>query len=73
MKRDHDTLREAGEALYGNLWQVALSFDLNVSDRTMRRWAAGEFNIPDGIWADLSKLCRKRGKALDRLADKLAD
>lgn len=72
MKHDHNTLREAGEALFGPLWQTALSTSLNVSDRTVRRWAAGEFAIPDGIWPELAKLCKARGKALDRLAVKLA-
>lgn len=72
MKLDADTLREAGEALYGNQWQMALSLDLQVSDRTMRRWANGEFGIPDGIWPELAKLCRSRGRALERLAVKLA-
>lgn len=71
MKTDADTLRECGEALYGNQWQVALSLDLNVSDRTMRRWAAGEFEIPAGVWPELAKLCKSRGKALEKLAAKL--
>lgn len=35
-----DLLIECGRALYGPLWQSALSRDLGVSDRTMRRWLA---------------------------------
>lgn len=39
-------LRTAGEALYGQQWQSALARALCVSDRTVRRWASGEFAIP---------------------------
>lgn len=69
--RDHRAMREAGEALYGALWQSPLARDLNVSVRTMQRWAAGEFAIPDGVWAELAKLCRRRGLELAAIADKL--
>lgn len=72
MKPDHNTLREAGEALFGSHWHTLLGQELKVADRTIRRWAAGEFEIPSGVWPELAKLCKARGKALDRLAAKLA-
>lgn len=71
MKLSHETLREAGEALYGPQWQTPLALALGVADRTVRRWAADEFTIPAGIWPELAKLCRSRGRALERLAVKL--
>lgn len=71
MTRNHDTLREVGEALYGPLWQTPLSEALEVSDRTVRRWAAGDSEIPPGVWDDVGKLCRARGKALERWACRL--
>lgn len=55
-------LREAGELLFGDRWQAALAEALGVSDRTMRRWVSGENPIPDGAWADVLNLLRKRGK-----------
>ena len=39
-------LKTIGEALYGERWQSSLARALEVSDRTMRRWDAGEFNVP---------------------------
>lgn len=43
-----DDLRAAGELLYGPRWQTALARDLNVADRTVRRWAAGKIQIGEG-------------------------
>lgn len=68
MKLTQDHLRAVGEALYGPNWQTPLSEALGVADRTVRRWAAGDFEIPDGVWADIGKLCRKRGLKLEKLA-----
>lgn len=31
-------LAAAGRALYGERWQTSLATDLQVADRTMRRW-----------------------------------
>lgn len=59
-----DLLREVGKALYGPRWQSDLSRDLNVSDRTVRRWDAGQNEIPAGIWAELRALLETRGQAL---------
>ncbi len=71
LKRDHETLATVGSALYGALWQSPLSRDLGVAVRTVQRWAAGEFEIPPGIWDELATICRKRGKDLVTLASKL--
>lgn len=69
--KDHNTLREAGVALYGPMFQLALGDALDVSDRTIRRWINGEYPIPDGIWPELAALCRDSSKALTELAAKL--
>jgi len=42
-----DLFCRVGGALYGPRWQSELARDLGVSDRTVRRWAAGEQPIPD--------------------------
>ncbi len=65
-------LRETGEALYGPRWQSDLSRDLAVSDRTMRRWAAGTDDLPLGVAADLLSLCDQRLHTLSGLRARLA-
>jgi len=67
-----DHLRAVGEALYGPNWQTPLSEALGVSDRTVRRWAAGDFAIPEGIWADIAALCKKRGADLAKWEKRLS-
>lgn len=57
-------LTRAGEALYGEQWQRALARDLNVNDRTVRRWYSGESSIPDGVQNDLRSLLSIRQKKL---------
>ena len=57
-------LREAGEALYGPRWQSDLARDLGVSDRTVRRWDAGQNGIPAGVWVELRTLTKTRSMAL---------
>lgn len=64
-------LREAGEALYGPRWQSDLSRDLNVSDRTVRRWDAGQNEIPAGVWTEIRDLLTARGQALADVRRKL--
>jgi DNA-binding transcriptional regulator YdaS (Cro superfamily) len=64
-------LREAGESLYGSLWQSALARDLGVNDRTVRRWAAGESRIPAGVWAELHKILALRELAMAAVRLKL--
>jgi hypothetical protein len=64
-------LREAGEALYGPRWQSDLARDLNVTDRTVRRWIAGDVPIPHSLWTELRALLKARGLALAAVRRKL--
>ena len=66
-----DLLREAGEALYGALWQSAIARDLNVNDRTVRRWIANDSPLPTGLTAEVRQLLRQRGTALTAVLRKL--
>lgn len=59
-----DLLRECGEALYGQQWQSALARDLQVADRTVRRWAAGEFGMPPGLAEEVLEVLRRRRKQI---------
>lgn len=65
-----DMLEDVGEALYGSLWQRAISKDIGVTDRTVRRWVAGD-PIPDGLDAQLKTLVDKRITELKRLRRRL--
>ena len=53
-------IEQAGRALYGERWHVELADALDVSDRTLRRLAAGG-RVPQGILSDLHALCEARG------------
>lgn len=63
---------QIGELLYGTQWRTALAVELAVAERTVRRWAAGNNPIPDGIDSDLATLCRTKAEQLSRLADQLS-
>ncbi len=63
-------LRRVGEALFGPRWQSALAIDLDVSDRTMRRWVAGD-QIPAGVWGELRDLVVVRGHVLAAIYEEL--
>jgi DNA-binding transcriptional regulator YdaS (Cro superfamily) len=64
-------LLECGEALYGPQWQTALARDLDVSDRTVRRWVSGQRDVPAGLYVDLLRLTQERAAKLDALAQRL--
>lgn len=64
-------LAKIGQALYGERWQSALARDLGVSDRTMRRWAAGTHQQPD-LRAELLAIVRQRRDDLSGLAQLLS-
>lgn len=58
------TLRAAGEALYGDRWQSAIAADLGLADRTIRRWLAGDRDMPDDLAPRIMALIEARLPAL---------
>lgn len=64
-------LTKLGERIYGPGWQSALARDLGKNDRTVRRWLAGDFNIPDTIVEELDDAIAKRIEHLSRIREKL--
>jgi hypothetical protein len=59
-----DLLREAGTLLYGDRWQSALAEAIDVHPRTMRFWAAGDREMPEGAWRDVLAIAEERGRDL---------
>lgn len=55
-------LRRLGEAIWGRQWQTPLAQAVDVSDRTVRRWAAGKIGVPD----DVMMVVRALSDAYDR-------
>jgi hypothetical protein len=55
-----DDLAAAGRALYGARWQTGLAHDLHISDRTMRRWLAGNSPIPEHVEREVRAVLLER-------------
>lgn len=62
-------LHAIGEALWGSRWQSDMAEALGVQSRTVRRWVAGETEIPPGVWVDLLRLMQERAARLDELSE----
>lgn len=65
------TIQEIGEALYGPRWPSELARALEMSDRHMRRLAAGEAPMTPGIMADIRKIAVARGRTIASLIKRL--
>lgn len=66
-------LCEVGEALYGPRFQADLARDLKVSDRTMRRWVAGQTLPPKDVLLELQHILIERSISITRLITKTSD
>lgn len=74
MKKEYkiEYLKQIGEAMYGAHWKTALSEQLGVADRTLRRWATGESEIPDKAIRGLLSFMNDRALAIQKRAASLA-
>jgi hypothetical protein len=70
MTLDSTHLRSVGEALFGHAWPAPLANELDISERTLRRWMAGRM-IPEGIWPELIIICQERAVILSDLISHL--
>lgn len=68
---NNDLFCRAGQALYGRRWQSDLARDLDLSDRTIRRYVAGTETPRPGVYVDLLRLVTERTQDLDDLAEDL--
>lgn len=64
-------LSAIGQYLHGERWKSPLSRDLQVSKRTVHRWADGSWDVPSGAASDLYTLAAAR--QAEDLAPVLAD
>lgn len=55
-----ETLIAAGEAAFGPRWQTDIAEALGVSDRTVRNWISGKYQIPSTISADIVLILNRR-------------
>lgn len=65
-----DDLHRIASALYGERWQRRLACELGVTDRTVRRWAAGK-EMPQGIAGDLCSLVRRQRLILETIENEI--
>lgn len=57
-------INKVGRALYGRQWRGPLAEALNVNERTVRRWANGEFEINQHVWSDIMIILNDRESSL---------
>lgn len=72
-RKDLRLFARIGEALYGPRWQTDLANDLDVADRTLRRWIANESAIPAGVWEQLFSKLQGRRVLLADLCEEISD
>ncbi|HEX9472484.1 MAG TPA: helix-turn-helix transcriptional regulator [Bradyrhizobium sp.] len=72
MAEQTPTLLEiAGLALFGPQWQSELARQLDVNDRTLRRWFAGTVEPSPGVWQDIRKLLERKQVACAKALEKV--
>jgi hypothetical protein len=65
-------LTKAGQALFGNQWQTALSRAIGLNDaRRVRQWLSGDRPIPIGVWAKIAALLRSHQTTLGNVLNEL--
>lgn len=64
-------LADTGRALYGERWQSEVARALDVSDRTVRRWVAGDDAPRPGVYVDLLRLVVERQADLELVEGRL--
>ena len=63
-----NTITRLGRALYGDRWISLVAADLRISERTVRRWAAGTYEPPATVLAELRAIVAKRAADMVEIA-----
>lgn len=63
----HADLEMCGVAMYGEHWMGRMADDLGISDRSLRRFANGSVDIPEGVWSDLADIASRRRSEIDEI------
>lgn len=66
-----ELLIEAGQALYPTGWIGPLAVDLNVNNRTIRRWASGVHPVPPGIALEIVAFLQHRRGQMAAIENKV--
>ena len=61
----------AGRVMFGGCWHGELADALQVSSRTVSRWASGQRQIPDNIPGELRYIAGERITEIKRLLEKI--
>lgn len=67
-----DRLARVGVALFGSRWQSDMAQALGVTDRTVRRWAAGA-PIDASTWGKLLSIMQERRGILNELSHEIRE
>lgn len=57
---DREKFIAASRAAFGERWQTDMAHALGVSDRTVRNWVSGKYNLPPTLSADIKLILEKR-------------
>jgi hypothetical protein len=60
MTTNREKLHTLGAALHGPRWMRATARDIGTDYRNVARWAAGEYDVPAGVMADLVAIVERR-------------
>ena len=63
---DRTLLAATGAALHGRDWKRPLAEQLQIDDRSLRRWIADN-HVPRGVWADIPVLLERHAQAVSGL------
>ena len=70
---DIEILRTCGVVLHGGRWRTSLAPDLQVTERTIRNWLAGDHPIPPDVMPKLLRLLEQRREVIEDLVTNLKD
>jgi hypothetical protein len=68
-----EMLTAIGKALHGEFWRDPLANDLNVNERTVRRWEHNKYEMPEGVQFLVAGLIKARQEALASLLEQIGE